>query len=190
MTYFFLSLYCILDVEKVKAQTKKVNKIPALLLSSVWTSRKQIQPASKWIVTIISSQGQLCHCKLSQQPPLLSDVSFTYSPWNLIFKNRRLSEIFQFKVISGRTSIPLWPGRSTKGVLWQKQPWWPNQAQGLRGGFRNTTFHINFAVSKEMRLRVRFTVLTWCWPFYSQSCLALSPSKHCFIYNEIPLYTY
>ena len=29
MTYFFLSLYCILDVEKVKAQTKKVNKISA-----------------------------------------------------------------------------------------------------------------------------------------------------------------
>ena len=27
------------DVEKVKAQTKKVNKISALLLSSLWTSR-------------------------------------------------------------------------------------------------------------------------------------------------------
>ena len=39
MTYFFLSLYCILDVEKVKTQTKKVNKISALLQSSLWASR-------------------------------------------------------------------------------------------------------------------------------------------------------
>lgn len=32
MTYFFLALYHTLDVEKAKAQTKKVNKISALLL--------------------------------------------------------------------------------------------------------------------------------------------------------------